>query len=326
MAVNPYKVPIFSWVKTDPNFSPVSVKARGETDEWTMAVDPTRPLFPYLAFQLEEWLNNTVGGASYKCRWIFDTSVPWAGKTYSNGQEYNPKLAIITENIVEVVSIEFSNVDGVYTPLPHPHLDETYSTVGTNWPGISGDEQAFIGPTGRATAILDFAPWGVWNPGVLTYSDERVKENSVAQAVNPLASRHAIRRWGGRTIRTITMLYVPVSNVFAHRRIDPFYEQASVRRLDPNNLFESLFDNHQQDDNTLWIWTEVGDPAESDSALYAESFKGRLGKVLALSNITELTESITDATSDGKLVDIAVQVVEGGDLEQTIPAPCRLGA
>lgn len=308
--IAPYRVPVFSWPTVGPARSfdvTVTGAASGGFPSGTVSFSRpvgsgSLPLFPFVAEEIEDFLNNQATDTNtYRVRWLWgDGGGVWTW-TPGSTRDFDPKLAI------EVINNEgYTSGSISFVTSPDQGLTTDYLSVPRNWLGGANISASFPADGGNVKVIHPYAPEGVWNPGVLSYGDDRAYSETMGMAVNPATHRKSVTSWGKRYSRIITLPVVRATQVYAYRRFNPLFEEDAIKRLNPNNLYERLSQS-LRDEIDYYLFTEVPLDFGASSAAYFAAFKGRRVKITdsLLSNDSDARSFVGD---DQRLFNITLDI------------------
>jgi len=338
-----YRVPTFSWDEPKVRTDDLKISVTGaSTALWsgTKVYDwqvrgAGLPVFPFLAWDLEAWLNaEDSGDNDWKVRWWWDSPSPFLPSTFnvSDSRIFDPKLVIATQSTSGGTgSITFNFPYSANPGL----LTTSYNGLDNNWIGYVGAGSAppnsivldfanpQVGLSGWRGVTTDTAPWGCWNPGVLSYGDVRGFSRSVGQSTNPYSLEKRVSVWGERYNRDLTLPLVDAKQMYAFRRINQLFENSVVRRRSPNNLFENL-SRATERNIPFYVWTQVGTTSTLTTATYQAQFEGRQARITDQAIVGEDSSKWDHQDDAQRLFNVGLRLVE--PLEQTPASGTTIGA
>ncbi len=328
--MRPYIEPIISWA-TGPQHGVdeyvLTITGSGDAagfadpNPLVLAWDASVPVFPFLAPVLENLLQTTgddLNATNWRVRWVFGSASPWTAQTWTGARAHEPKLSVFADDDEGYVSgslqIAISSPNTLLTP-------DYMERVGSNWLGAFGSTFTSTFPLAAEVALpLPLPPAGVFCPQVLQYGDNRSLARSVGQATNPFSHRKRVSQWGTRYERGLTFPLVSAKNLYGYRRIDPAFEEDSVRQQSPNNLYEFMAASTVHDLD-YYVWTKVPDAEVLDSVAYYGEFRGRVVKILGGDVVADDAQGRSYQEDDFRLANIAIASQE----PSTTPSPFVVG-
>jgi hypothetical protein len=320
----PYKTPIFSWPLdgsdgpyeiTFTSVGPNTTFATPYTFTWT-GWQTNEGVFPFLATQLTTALNsNKTDSGTFICRWVFESGASLSPLQTSTAYAFSPKLVISYTNTPNYTS---GRIDIDFTS-PTQSLDTDYRTsVGQNWIGASGPSSTINFATNFGSfqphLQLPYAPYGVWNPGVLQYGDRRTLRRTLGISTNPFSLQKSTSRWGEHYHREMLLPLVRSTNISAYRRHNPLFEEEANGRNNPNNLWEAMISDCQRN-IPLRVFTEVSPIVDQpNNVTYANSFKSRLTRLLDSNVLNDDGTGIDWVGEETRLANVSLKLWEDNTL------------
>lgn len=286
------------------------------------------PLFPYLAWALQGFLRReTSASLNWTVRWVWDSADTYLATGFNTSRAHDPKLLITVGNAASTtgtVTLTFGGTN------PLPRLNSTYTTIDNNWAGLVGGSTNVLtlnaashqGTGVYKSVTTDTSPWGVWNPVVLQWGDERSLRTTIGQTNNTYTDTKTITLWGERYSRILTLPVVCAKNVYAYRRIDPLFEEDSLRRLSPNNTYEALT-RSARTNRVHYVWSKMGNPNALPTVSIVDwmaQFEGRTCRILDSAIVADDTRAWTFHAQDQKLYNLAIEM---SDVNLNLPLVTR---
>jgi hypothetical protein len=335
--IGPYKRPVFSWalpgdngsytLTIETNYNAWSVGSWTSTPAGFATANANSatvltftwtghqigyPTFPYLGLFLEQAMNNrSSDDNSYFVRWLFEPQDSFIGNIYtSSSRDADPKLLIYVQDNEGRVSGTMS----ISQSAPVQTLTPDYeTTVDGSWLGIGATNPKVINyasppPNGEFHFLFDHSPACVWNPYILSYGDSRSKSYSVGTSQNARFHTKEVTEWGERYERELILPLVHAKNMYAYRRHNPLFEEDSIRRGNPNNLYETMT-KAQKRDTEFFVWTEMPPQISIDTNAYYSAYKGRVAKIMN-NLITDDSGAWGFQGDDQRLYNVALRMIE----------------
>ncbi len=299
-----YTTPTIAWtVETDQslrlNFG------NGVEFVWQEDGEPSEPLFPKLATSLESFLQAAYGTMDIWVRWVYGEGR--SPDTFDGDQKLDPRLEIYSTSASFTPQNNELDVVGPIEEL----ATDNYKP--RNWIGANNQTMAFNSVIDTKWLAMPYSPWGVWNPGVIAFDDRRHTERALGASTNSYSGRKVVTRWGDHVVRELGLEFTPVTQMFAHRRVNPIWESAPVRRSNPNNLFENFSEATTQD-RVYWIYDRIPKPDEFNFAVdYLEGFRYRKARHLDSWTSDDRAHSERGNT---RYYDVTIEFSEWDDLDQ----------